>query len=402
MKHKLLTFALMGAFASTMLFSCKNAEEPIPSPGDNNSGEIVEYSISVNIPEEMRTRAAAEATIGESGLFEFPLRTIDKLWYAMYYDGTYKSSNSILREDDQSFSFTVRLDDKTDPSKLSFFFWAGSSGDQDGSDRLSFDFNNCVVTINPVRFSSVSNAYYDNHSVSVYDSFAGYFQFANSDDKSIRSATFTLKRPFAEFHLLCDDFIPTSSDLYKDYPGGIRTFSGLGSEKVNYSNYKNQMMLPNRWHYATNEVSNSLYDVNDLEFTNVGESNYLFNYLKDDTNDLRVTFKGRKMDYLAYFYAFAPLEENQMVNKANDNAVIDKLNFVISKNNGSTISYSSSFISVPLPENGIKANNKYVIYNKSREDGGNGFLEGFFDYEILVNHDGIWESPNHENEVDKL
>lgn len=79
MKHKLLTFALIGALASTMLFSCKNAEEPIQSsPVIVDAEGMVQYSLSVNIPDDMRTRAAAEAIVGTDGLYSFS-RTIDRL-----------------------------------------------------------------------------------------------------------------------------------------------------------------------------------------------------------------------------------------------------------------------------------------------------------------------------------
>ena len=408
MKHKLLTFALMGAFASSMLFSCKNAEEPIPSPGDNNSGEMVEYSISVNIPEEMRTRAASTATFDETGLYNFPLRTIDKLWYAMYYDGELEKYGTTTRNSENPFSISIRLDGDTDPSKLTFFFWAGNQGDKIGENKKELwlenyyfvlDYDNKKVITSPQLLNGVvtGSSYpivYNNESPAAFDSFTGYFQFASENDRSIRSASFLLKRPFAQVHILTDDFLPETSDLYKDYQiNGAITLAGLGSQICNYDNYQDQFKMPNVWYYEKNETLNLEKDY--LSFTSpitMGFQNKL-------DGIKRTTFKGRTMDYLHCFWLFAPMDKLSL---KDDETNLDKLNFAITTSTMTPWHVNNKYISVQLPEEGIKANHKYIIYNKSREDGGSGFLDGFFDYEILVNHDGIWESSNHEGEVDRL
>ena len=391
MKHKLLTFALMGAFASTMLFSCKNAEEPIPSLGDNNSGEMVEYSISVNIPEEMRTRGTTDGIIGESGLYEFPIETVDNLWYCMYYDGAVKKSGEVSRTDENPFSISLRVDGNTDPSKVWFFFWAGNKV----NNFAALDYEKRNVRIIPKKiFSQISHL----------DAFTGYFQFAPSDDTSIRTQTFTLKRPFAEIHILSDDFLPSSSDLYKNYTSGVSTVAGFGNEILTQSNYEKQMYYPTTWYFdddpSGTHKKNDLVCESQHQAQGAKLTDTFFNPL-DQTTVERVTFNNRIYDYISCFYMFAPLEEAPLNHNSTE---LNLLNFFITGGNPSNWAsfYGGTPISVELPENGLKANNKYVIYNKSHQDGGSGFLDGFYDYEILVNHDGTWESPNHENEVDKL
>ena len=388
MKHRLLTFALMGAFASTMLFSCKNAEEPLPPVGDMDSGDMIEYSISVNVPDEMRTRAASTGNLGSSGIYEFPLRTIDKLWYAMYYDGSLKSQSTITRNDNNPFSISLRVDGDTDPSKVWFFFWAGNSEDVIYTNQsnypsgaiLSLDYNKRVVELSTSYFFS---------NLKFYDSFTGYFPFSTSDDKSVRTCSFTLKRPFAQFHLLTDDFLSETSDLYKDYPQGIACAAGFGTEPVSNS-VNAQMQLATKWHF--DEDPTSTFNKDDLEWTFVNTK-----FVNPLNGSQRTTFKDRKMDYLGVFFTFATTSP--------DNFSKDKLNFAIAASNTANFpqysDYFNKYISVQLPEEGIKANNKYVIYNKSREDGGSGFLDGFFDYEILVNHDGVWDEPNTDIEADR-
>lgn len=394
MKHKLLTFALMGAFASTMLFSCKNAEEPIPFPGDNNSGEFTEYIISVNVPEVLRTRDASteatSATIGESGIYEFPTPEINRLYYYVYYDGEYKTGSSIGRDNSNPFKFTITLGVEDDPSKYEFAFLATNN-----SGAVDISSSTKMLNVEESKLNGiVPDSYYASElNFKVNDAFFGFYRLSETNDKSIRNVSFTLKRPFAEFHVLCDDFMETTSDLYKDYPSGITTYVGFGSEAVDRNNYKSTLVMPVKYSFdSASENSLQFKEPTDLEF---------YNNLTSEAK--KVTFKGRKMHYLTCFYALAPFETEPL---HNGDLKLDRLNIVIcngkSSKLGNGIVGNNKYISIPLPEEGIKANTKYIIYNKSLDDGGTGWVDGKWTFEISVKEDPAWDEPNSENEVDKL
>ena len=375
MKHKLLTFALMGALASTMLFSCQNSEEPIPSPGDINSGEMVEYSISVNIPDEMRTRDSANASIGETGLYEFENRIIDKVWYAVYYDNVLKTTGEQQRSNEQPFEISYRMTGSSDPSKLCFFFWAGNVDDQvstTGSPMVKLDYNKTQVTVNQA-------AMHDNGILKFYDSFAGYYQFADKNDNTIRTKTIILKRPFSLIHIITDDF--TDTDLGEDYPNGFTCFTGFGNSKAakaSSNSYINNFDLINTWNYKENTYSKS--------------QNYNF-YFQNDlklNNPQRVTFKNREMDYLTCFFTFPTSNDITQLNLL----VFEDGNKSLNGTGSSIDNYfnSSKQISLLLPEGGFVANTQYIIYNKKRSEGGTGFLEAVYNYKIIADNDYEWDS----------
>lgn len=126
---KLKHFFLCGAtlFASAFLFSCQQENEPKQSGGMSLEEQLKEWSINVNLPDNFRTRAGAAGTVGADGLYTFS-RSIDKLWYAVYYDGKlfYDSSsdNSPVpqKNGDGQFSVLFKFNNNIDPSKVYLFF----------------------------------------------------------------------------------------------------------------------------------------------------------------------------------------------------------------------------------------------------------------------------------------
>ena len=399
MKFKFLSFSLICAIASTFV-SCQNTDEPIPVEIDSNE-ELVEYSMSVNIPDEMRTRAAATATIGESGLYELGEREINKLWYAVYYDGALKTNGQVTRTDKLPFSVTYRMTGSSDPTKLYFFFWAGNSEDKINVASSEMPKNSTLVSLN---YSSKSvylnyNSLHDKTQLKIYDSFAGYFQFSETQEVENRNKNIVLKRPFAEISILTDDF--TDTDLAEDYPNGITVVAGLGSEVADSSNFDEQITSPYIWSYGSDKYSylkwRTQYGMGSDMVYAYSLQNYFYNDLKGSPET--VTFKERQMDYLSYFFIFAPQKKSE--------SELDKLNIAVYKgrqtpNNFVYHTNDANYISVQLPEEGLKANNRYIIYNKKRSDGGTGFLEGVYNYQILVNNDGTWEDPSTLQESDKL
>lgn len=345
----------------------------------------------------MRTRDANIGSIGVSGLYEFPLRTIDKLWYAYYYNGELKEYKNITRSDDNPFSIKIRVSTDTDPSKIWFFFWAGNKNDQiieyttdapNGSNIASLDYKNKKVYVNHKALNNL----YDNEGFSYYDSFAGYYQLSETNDKTNRKVSFTLKRPFAEFHILGDDFIKNETDLANDYPDGVTTLTGFCKDIATKGNIS-LMTYPSTWFFDGDHKNDVFVK------SNPQDGPKFYNDLKSE--DKTVTFKDRKFYYYGFFYALAPIETKHYKMDFTSGDTYDKLLVLFGKGQTDFISQTSIPATVTLPEGGIKANTKYIIYNKARSEGGTGWLDGFFDYEILVNHDGTWESPNQEKEIDR-
>lgn len=406
MKFKFLSFSLICAIASTFV-SCQNTDEPIPVEIDSNE-ELVEYYMTVNIPDELKTRTTSNASIGASGLYEFPERTIDKLWYAVYYNGSYKTSGEVVREDEKPFSVSYRMTGSSDPSLLYFFFWAGNSDDDvlaspnltlsswDPTKMITIAYKLNTLSYTPAKLHNNSN-------LQIFDSFTGYIQFSDNKEISDRSRSITLKRPFALFHVISDDF--TDTDLAEDYPNGFTTLAGFGSEKPTTKDFSNHILNVSTWNYSTNEIT--LFKMNDY-FSYNSSGYYTQNlefYFKNDLKGTQietVNFKNRQMDYLTCFFTLAPPTLSHL---KYENKNVDKLNLAIKKGSATAQDYKDSpgtLISIPLPEEGIKANNQYIIYNTKRSEGGTGFLEGVYNYQILVNNDGTWENPSTEHESDKL
>lgn len=404
MKHRFLTLAILGAMTSTMFLSCRNVEEPVFTD-HNQESDGIEYNIDVKIPEEFRTRGASESKISESGLLELEQRDINKLWYFVYYDGSLKTSGSKTSDTNglSTFSISFSLTQKQmDPEKLKVFFWAGNNDDDivfSGSDGkahcVTLDYNSHSVKIDYRKMNGEGNGKIG----SIYESFAGCFQLSNNLDKSDRNYTFTLKRPFAEIHILTDDFVTKSiSNLKDNYSSGIFTYPALGQIDISKNNSNTRLtygpsgdfVLPSSWDFLNNTVKYDgfYYDTNSF---------YMKNALSGESPE-RVTFKDREMDYLAYFFLLCPPDVTHM---KWDNAWVPYdfkfLNLIFTNRGNMDLSYNTGEqVAIPLPADGFKANYKYVIYDKSPENGGEGFLTPKWNFSIEVNENGSWENPNTE------
>ena len=367
MKHKFLTLALSVAFASTMLFSCSNAEEPnTPPTNELNNSDLVEYAISVDIPDEMRTRDAATASIGESGLYEFENRTIDKLWYAIYYNGTLKTSGVTLREDVNPFKLSYSASSDTDPSKLYFFFWAGNSDDLIATNTSNKDLEINDSKLIALNFTNknveVNHTLFNQENFKNYDSFAGYFQFTDNSLDTNRSKSFILKRPFSEIHCLTDDFQVT--DLKDQFTSGSYCFAGFTTSKM--SKYTEIQYMPNKWNYENSTLESNNTNLSSSKPNGFG---YFFNDLNNTISS--VFYKNRTFDYLSCFYIFTPIPYKEF----------DYLNFIITNSRSQYVAFQTNYIyPIQLPEEGIKPNTKYVI------------ITSLYDkYEILVDEDQSWD-----------
>lgn len=397
MKHKFLSLTLLGAMASTLFLSCQNEEEPITPPHNGlNNNELVEYSISVNVPDEMRTRARELGTIGESGLFEYPTKTINRLRYAIYNEETLLTSNTKTRSGSDPFKITFSLENYVNPTNIYLFFWADNSSDQ----CFNVDFKKKVVSTN--YNTNMGDNYMSPWDLGYKDSFTGYFQFAESAKDVNRSKSFTLKRPFAEIHILTDEIYKTNITEYFDR--GTRSYIGFGDDIATYSNCKTQLYKPEKWHYDTSDDSG--YEKNDFEFrqfpclTGTSYQEYYPPFINTFDGTYSTEFKGRDMEYIGCFFVFVP-ENGSSFKYINEEQTkqLDKINIAVNKNGYNFRDGLVKFITLDFPEGGLKANHKYIYYNKPFENGGTGFFDGGFSYEILVDHDNQFEEPDTETEV---
>lgn len=391
MIKKLFSYAacLVAAVGFT---SCQQAEEP-QSPANPGDGEVNEWTLDVNLPDDMKTRAAASNSQGSDGLYSFT-REIDKIWYAVYYENkllyTCKSDEApqAVKSGDK-FTLLFRLAKLYDPTKVEIFFWAGNSEDNvtvtDGttaSNGINLNFNNCCVSVDPKYLNG------NNSVIAEYDSFAGYFQLSNTKNVTNYNLKVTLKRPFAQIHVLSDEF--ANASVKTAYPNGIVAVPGFGRNAATSSNLSTEMVSPTTWFYDNSISLSPAFKQNEYSFT---QTNYEFTNTLSNNWPERTTFKERDFHYLGCYLVFAPSADATLkgATATGNTAAYTKLNLAIRKP-GEALS-SSLFKAVDLPASGIKANNRYVVYNKKKTgdgdgEGGGGFVSDSYAFEVLV--DNTW------------
>lgn len=393
---KLKNFMFCGAslLASTLLFSCSQENEPgnVPNVGTDS----VEFFATVQLPDGIRTRAAAPGTVGEDGLYTFT-REIDRLWYAVYYDGEllYNSEQedapNATKVSNGYFKVPFTFHNKMDFSKIYLFFWAGNAEDNvttldatSATGGININFAKRCVSVDPKYMNG------DNSELEEYDSFAGYTQLATSNDVTTTNITYKLKRPFAQFHILSDEFTVPGLTTYAN---GVTVVPGFGAESATSTNYNDNLLSPTTWYFADEIADDSNYKQNEFTYS---LTNYAFTNNLSGESPERVEFKERTMDYLTCYYVFAPVVKSVLKSAATDGgSEYAILNMAFYPKGGSLA--DAQFASVELPTDGIAANNKYIIYNKSASDGGNGgFLSSAFTFTIEA--DKTW-GANEEMEL---
>lgn len=397
-----MLFCGASVLASTMLFSCQNDGEQPQIPAVGNDGEMIEFTATVNVPDEMRTRAAANGTIGSDGLLSFT-REIDKLWYAVYYNGEYlydsgsTDAPAPTKTSDGHFTVPFKFNKTTDFTKVYMFFWAGATGDnvttndvQTISDGINLNFKKRCVSVDPKYMNG------NNTAIQEYDSFAGYVQLSSTNEIADYSVVATLHRPFAQIHILTDEF--TFPSVAADFKDGVTVMPGFGSEIATSLNYSDNMLAPTTWYFDDSIGATPAYKQNEFQFT---ANNYEYTNTLSRTSPERTTFKERTMDYLGCYYVFAPIVKSplKLAESAGTATTYNKINLAFRKKND--VLANSQFSYVELPVDGLKANNKYVIYNKATDDdddndGDGGFITKKFVLEVVV--DPAWETPNTEIE----
>lgn len=391
MRLKHLMFCGASILASSLLFSCSQENEPAQSPVVND-GEMIEWTATLQIPGDLRTRDAAAGEIGSDGLYSFSGREIDRLWYAVYYDGAflYDSEQSdapnATKTADGHFTVPFKFHNTIDFTKVYLFFWAGNSNDNVTtldvttiSDGINLNFAKRCVSVDPKYMNG------NNTELKEYDSFAGYVQLSDTNDVSDFSVIATLHRPFAQIHILTDEFVVPG--VSSDFTNGVTVVPGFGSELATSTNYTENLMSPTTWYYDSSIGQTPAYKQNEFTFS---QTPYEFTNTLSGSAPERTTFKDRTMDYMGCYYVFAPVVKAplKVAESSGSATTYGKVNLAFRKKGDSLA--NSEFACVDLPVEGIKANNKYVIYDKTVEEGGpGGFISSTFVFEVVT--DPEWE-----------
>ena len=361
---------------STVFYSCNTSQEP-ELWNNNSSTDETEYIISVNTPKEIRTRGTDEICKGDDGLLTIN-RTINKLWYCVYNKNTILYTNTLTRNDTGiPFKITFKLESSINPSDIYLFFWAGNQNDKISieDETEEYDFN---ISYNDKTVTQKKNSEDDQLTWLQFDSFAGYYDL-NSIKTEDKKGSVTLKRPFAQIHILTDDFLETETELFRDYPDGVNIYSWLSDDLTGWN------WWPTKWHYDTGKVDSEQVHLK------------IFNSLSDNGNILRTNYKNRKFDYIGCISVFAPstgsVRCNSSTNKNDVKFLNISLNSLNSNKNCKILIYDDIRI--------MRPNNRYVIYNKKRSDGGTGFFNDDY-WHLDIDHDASWTEPDYENETDKF
>lgn len=384
------------ALAAAGLASCSQSEEPVFSnPANPMDEDASEWNIEMRLPDEVKTRAGSTFDEGDDGLWSFS-RDINKIWYAVYYDNallydcTTREAQQAVKKGDK-FNLVFRLAKIYDPTKVKIFFWAGNSADKvtvstglSASNGIVLNFQNRCVSIDQKYLNG------NNSSIDEYDSFAGYFTLPSNT----RTPSFTLRRPFAQIHVLSDEAIGTG--LESVYPSGVVTTMGLSRTGVS-----NEMKVPTTWFYDESIGLGDSWHKDEFAFT---DNTYEFVNTLSQYYPYRVTFKNRDFHCLACMLMFAPSGDAVLKGAQNtgNTAVYSTMNIAAKKfgDSSSPVAYTNTV----LPEGGIKANNKYVIHtfehtsenpNPGVIPGESGILTNTYIFEVAVDSDwsGTTEQP---------
>ncbi|MCH5236477.1 MAG: hypothetical protein J1E95_01595 [Muribaculaceae bacterium] len=393
MKLKQIYLSASMCLAVMGLASCSQAEEPAPVPFSDDADNI-EWVADITLPDDFKTRAAASGTVGSDGLYTFS-REINRLWYAVYYNGAYLyDSEQDLAPDavkkGDGFTVLFKFHKDLDPTKIYIFFWAGNSEDNvtvsDTMDTqaINLNFVNRCVSVNPYYMNG------NNKELKEYDSFSGYIQLSPTKNVTNYNMKVTLKRPFAQIHVLSDEF--SYPGVSTAFPNGVTVIPGFGSDIANSTNHESNMQLPTTWFFDSSLTMSPAYTQNEYRFTS---ANYQFTNNLSGSSPERVTFKNRTMDYLGCLYVFAPVQKAQFKYPVASglSSSLGKLNLAFMKK-GEDIS-KAQYAAVSLPADGIQANNRYVVYNRQNtgdgdggpggNDGdGGGFVTASFAFEVVT------------------
>lgn len=396
MRIKTILFSL-AALTLGATTSCTNTEEvkmSVENGVDLSNCQTVRLTIAS--PENgLKTRAQESAlSYGTDGLYSFS-RTIDKLWYAVYNNGTllYNSfEDGIPQAVYDSATETFRLDlqiplinEQIKLKDYTVFFFAGNSADnvqdKEITDGIGLDFANKTMYAYPAILSNTP-ATGEFFTPDQRDYFAKYTTLDKVVGADL-SGNITLTRPFCQISLLTDEL--TQPAVLKTYDSngnvGVSTIPSIFTKKGATSTET----LPYAWNYSTDNIL--VKDQSLLSFTL--NSKAACNTDNKLSIPQEVTFKDRKMICLASYLMLAP-DTRKAYNPGSSQ---EQFTFALTAT-GDRHS-SDATIKVNVPNGGLKANEKYVLYNKQfdpenpDEGGEQGIFSTHYVLDVLV--DPAWE-----------
>lgn len=400
MKIKPILCSVAAASMMAAFTSCQSEEgvkNPVETGVDLSNCETVSLSISMPTS-EMKTRAGETPTFsyGDDGLFSFD-RTIDRLWYAVYNNGNllYHSvqpgiTQAVYDAEKDAFTLDIQIPKINDEIKLeeySVFFFAGNALDKvdtkEINNGIGLDFANKTMYAYPALMNrTVASG--EMFNPQQYDYFAKYITL----DKVVSSGyngSVTLIRPFCQVSLLTDELCQASvlGTYASDGKVAVKTTPSMFTQRA----MTTANTLPYGWNYETDNIL--VKGIADLSFTLDARA---FNNVDNSyTIPQEVTFKERKMFCVASYLMLAPSAK-----KAYD-AESDKEQFSFALNVSGDRGSTDASASADVPTGGLKANEKYIMYNKkydpsTGEGGGGGILSSHYLVDIVV--DPTWEGNN--------
>lgn len=405
------------ACLAVAMTSCSNEEEiknPVaPATIDLSNCESVNLAIGLPI-DGPKTRAGEtkdpSLTYGADGLYTFT-RPINKLWYAVYHNGKhiYNSMQPGIpqaryKDDTDSFVLDIQLPKINGQVKLNeyaVFFLAGNALDkvvenQHISDGIGVDFGNKIMYADPAFLNSTT-ALGEMYTPRQYDYFTKYTTL----DKLVAGGNkgeATLIRPFCQVTLLTDELCQ---------PMVLNALSTSGKVKIDTTPYvvsqkvaSTSNSLAYGWNYGTDEILTQ--DASDLAFTLSSRAFDNSTNAYGNTIPQEVTFKDRKMFCCASYLMLAPSAKKVYDTKAQKTQF--GFNLAVTGDQANTTAVASA----DLPSASLKANEKYIIYNKhyntgDRDEDGDGKPDdptggdgGIFTshYAIDVEVDPEWSGSN--------
>lgn len=384
--------SMMGGLAS-----CQSEEAvKMPATSGIDLSNCQTISLTLSSPDNgLKTRAGQTPTLtyGTDGLFIFS-RTIDKLWYAVYNNGTllYDSfeagiPQAVYDSETETFKLDLqipRVNEEIKFNEYAVFFFAGNASDKvaktEITDGIGLDFANKTLYAYPAILNS-STASGDFFTPQQNDYFAKYItldKVVTSDEDF--SGSVTLTRPFCQVSLLTDELT---------HPAVLRTYDSdgkvaLATTPAMYTQKESSTSesLPYGWNYDTDNIL--VKDLSSLTFTL--NSKAACNTDGSLTIPQEVTFKSRKMFCVASYLMLAP-----NTRKSYNGATTEQFSFALTAN-GNLHSTDAS-VKTDIPAGGIKANEKYVLYNKQfdpenpEDGGGQGIFSTHYVLDIVVDPD---------------
>lgn len=395
MRFKTILCSMAALALTGAMTSCQN-EEQVKMPVENNSintQDCVAVSMKIGVPSDMRTRAGETPTLGygTDGLYNFT-RTVDKLWYAVYNKGTllynsFETGITQAKYDSESKSFMLdilipRINEEINLADYTVFFFAGNSADKvqqsEITDGIGLDFANKTLYAYPEMLNK-SIASGDIFNPRQYDFFAKYESLDNIVDSEFNGHV-TLTRPFCQVSLLTDELV---------HAGVLRTYGSDGKVKVDAVPSMSCQVgatasatLPYGWKYADDQILTK--DLTQATFTLSGRA-----IANNTTIPQVVTFKTREMYCIGSYLMLAPDKRKAYMAGSSK----EQFNFDI--NVAGDLNSTDATLTTDVPTGGLKANEKYVIYNKQfdptnpDEGGGHGILSTHYVLDIVV--DPTWE-----------